>query len=259
MLSHNSSFRAVEPPVKSEKKSDQNRDANAGLSDDSSKKANESKDENTAEARREQVRLEEEAEQIKQLAARDREVRAHEMAHMAVGGQYAGSASYQYERGPDGINYAVGGEVPISTGKENTPEATISKAQIIRRAALAPAEPSPQDRRVAAQATTLEVNARKEIVAEQRKQAEEAKSEKDAVEANASGKAAEKDPVGDSVGNVEPAGKSAQTSPANQYNVNTISSLPSPFPGSTEGRLLQSISNSAVNSHSPGSILQQIA
>src|SRR5690606_10089244 len=82
-----------------------------------------------------------------------------------VGGQYAGAAVYQYERGPNGVNYAVGGEVPISTSEEATPEATLRlrKAQIIQRAALAPAEPSPQDRRIAAVAARMEAVARAEI------------------------------------------------------------------------------------------------
>ncbi len=113
---------------------------------------------------------------IKALAARDREVRAHEQAHMAVGGQYAGSASYTYERGPNGVNYAVGGEVPISTGKAATPEQTLQKAQVVRRAALAPAEPSATDRQVAAEATRMEAQARKDIaLARQREVQEEAK------------------------------------------------------------------------------------
>lgn len=101
--------------------------------------------------------------QIQALAARDREVRAHEQAHVAAGGQYAGAPVYQFERGPNGVSYAVGGEVPISTGAEATPEATLRKAQIIRRAALAPAEPSSQDRSVAAMASRLETSARVEI------------------------------------------------------------------------------------------------
>jgi hypothetical protein len=101
--------------------------------------------------------------QVQTLSARDREVRAHEQAHVAAGGQYAGAPVYQYERGPNGVSYAVGGEVPISTGAEATPEATLRKAQIIRRAALAPSEPSPQDRSVAAMASRLETSARAEI------------------------------------------------------------------------------------------------
>lgn len=109
--------------------------------------------------------------QIQQLSARDREVRNHERAHAAVGGQYAGAPRYQFERGPDGINYAVGGEVSISAGGvSGNPQATIDKAQLIRRAALAPAEPSAQDRKVAAQATQMEAAARVELSTIQREE-----------------------------------------------------------------------------------------
>lgn len=103
---------------------------------------------------------------IAELAARDREVRAHEAAHAAVGGQYASAPSYSFERGPDGVSYAVSGEVSISTSAiPNDPEATIAKAQIIQAAANAPAEPSGQDRQVAAQAAQLEQQARADLVA----------------------------------------------------------------------------------------------
>lgn len=115
---------------------------------------------------REQKQQEQEQKVLAELATRDREVRAHEQAHAAVGGQYAGSPTYSFERGPDGVNYAVGGEVSIDTSPvPNDPEATLRKAQVIRAAASAPAEPSPQDRRVAAQAASLENEARAEIAA----------------------------------------------------------------------------------------------
>ena len=114
----------------------------------------------------EQKQQEREQKILAELATRDREVRAHEQAHAAVGGQYAGSPTYSFERGPDGVNYAVGGEVSIDTSPvPNDPEATLRKAQVIRAAASAPAEPSPQDRRVAAQAASLENEARAEIAA----------------------------------------------------------------------------------------------
>lgn len=101
---------------------------------------------------------------IADLVARDREVRAHEQAHAAAGGQYAGSPTYSFVKGPDGLNYAVGGEVSIDTSPvSGDPEATLRKAQVIRAAASAPAEPSPQDRRVAAQAASLEADARVEL------------------------------------------------------------------------------------------------
>lgn len=98
-----------------------------------------------------------------ELSKRDREVRAHEQAHMAAGGMYAGGATYQYERGPNGVSYAVGGEVSISTGEGATPAESLRKAQVIRSAALAPANPSSQDRRVAAMATQMETQARSDI------------------------------------------------------------------------------------------------
>jgi len=108
-----------------------------------------------------------ELEAIKELAARDREVRSHEQAHAAVGGQFAGSPVYQYTRGPDGISYAVSGEVSINTSPiPGDPHATLAKAQLIRRAAHAPIDPSPQDRQVAAAAARMEADALAEIRAQ---------------------------------------------------------------------------------------------
>lgn len=102
--------------------------------------------------------------QLSELKARDREVRAHEAAHQAVGGQYAGAISYVYQRGPDGAQYAVGGEVSIDTAPiDGDPQATIEKMRTVRAAALAPAEPSPQDRAVAAQAMQIMLQAQSDL------------------------------------------------------------------------------------------------
>jgi hypothetical protein len=108
--------------------------------------------------------LKAEQEQTQELAARDREVRAHEQAHASVAGQYAKGISYTYQRGPDGVSYAIGGEVQIDTSPiPGDPEATLRKAQQLRRAANAPAEPSSQDARVAALAAQMEQQARLEL------------------------------------------------------------------------------------------------
>lgn len=106
---------------------------------------------------------------VMQLKSRDMEVRAHEQAHVAAGGQYVTSgASYAYQTGPDGKRYAVGGEVGIDTSPiSGDPQATLAKAQQVRAAALAPAEPSSQDMRVAAQATQMAAQARAELAASQ--------------------------------------------------------------------------------------------
>lgn len=108
----------------------------------------------------------EQLKELQQLKARDREVRVHEMAHLsAAGGLATSGATFTYQRGPDGGSYAIGGEVKIDTSSGSTPEETIRKAQTIRAAALAPAEPSGQDRAVAAQAMQMETQARAEQAA----------------------------------------------------------------------------------------------
>jgi hypothetical protein len=125
----------------------------------------------------EELQLEQELQQIKELKARDTEVRTHEQAHAAVGGQYAGSPSYEYQRGPDGTNYAVGGEVPIDVGVINgDPQATIDKMQTVRAAALAPAEPSGADRAIAADATQKIAAAQAELASADDEDSSEDKS-----------------------------------------------------------------------------------
>jgi hypothetical protein len=95
--------------------------------------------------------------QLSKLKARDQQVRSHEAAHMAAGGSLVrGGATYTYQQGPDGGRYAVGGEVTLDTSSvPNDPKATIAKAERIRAAAMAPADPSGQDRAVAAQASAM--------------------------------------------------------------------------------------------------------
>lgn len=107
----------------------------------------------------------EEKKQVDALKKRDQEVRLHEQAHLAAAGAHArGGPSFSYQQGPDGKQYAVGGEVPIDLSPiEGNPHATIQKAETLQRAALAPADPSGTDRRVAAQAATLAIKARQEI------------------------------------------------------------------------------------------------
>ena len=103
---------------------------------------------------------EKQQQRVRQLEVRDKEVRAHEAAHRRAGGSLTGVASFQLERGPDGAMYAIAGEVPIDTSEAATPRATIAKAQAIRRAALAPLDPSNADLVVAARAYAMEAKAR---------------------------------------------------------------------------------------------------
>ncbi|MDR2755417.1 MAG: hypothetical protein LBC20_06890 [Planctomycetaceae bacterium] len=112
----------------------------------------------------------EEEEQVQKLKARDQEVRVHEAAHVAAGGPYVTNGpTYTYQTGPDGKSYAIGGEVGIDTSEvSGNPEATIRKMQTVATAALAPAEPSNQDQKVAAAARQKEVQARAELAQQNR-------------------------------------------------------------------------------------------
>jgi len=106
----------------------------------------------------------EEQAKIDQLKATDTKVRQHEQSHLAIAGGLATSgASYTYERGPNGVNYAVAGEVNINTSPGRTPEETLERARTIQAAALAPADPSGQDRAVAARAMQMAQEAQAEI------------------------------------------------------------------------------------------------
>jgi len=116
--------------------------------------------------------------QIEQLASRDREVRAHEQAHLSAAGNRATSgASFTYTDGPDGQRYATGGEVSINTSPvHGDPEATLRAAELIQRAALAPASPSAQDRQVAAAANAMAQVATVELSQQQAEAVREASS-----------------------------------------------------------------------------------
>jgi hypothetical protein len=79
------------------------------------------------------------------LRAIDHQVRAHEQAHVAAAGPY-------------NPRYAVAGEV------QDDPQATVRKMITVIAAANAPADPSPADRAVAAQAAQALTQAQADLV-----------------------------------------------------------------------------------------------
>ncbi|MBU2978359.1 putative metalloprotease CJM1_0395 family protein [Alteromonas sp. C1M14] len=101
--------------------------------------------------------------EIEQLEQRDQEVRQHEQAHATRGGQYASAPQYDYENGPDGKRYVTDGEVSIDVSEAESPEQTVQKMEQVRAAALAPAEPSAQDLKVASEATRIAAEARQAL------------------------------------------------------------------------------------------------
>lgn len=116
----------------------------------------------------------EQKQELTELKNRDTEVKAHEQAHRgAAAGISASAPSYDYETGPDGKKYAVGGEVSISFVEGNSPEENIANAQVMKSAALAPANPSAQDRSVARHADSIIAQNKEELIKEKTQPTEE--------------------------------------------------------------------------------------
>ena len=102
--------------------------------------------------------------QLRALKKADAEVRTHEQAHKTAGGPYAGNIHLEFTTGPDGRRYATSGDVPIDASPvPGNPAATITKLDQVKRAALAPQNPSPEDRAVAAQADAAKAQAESEL------------------------------------------------------------------------------------------------
>ena len=113
----------------------------------------------------------EEQQQVLKLQARDTEVRSHEAAHQAAGGGLTGGASFTYQQGPDGKQYAIGGEVSISTQGGSTPQEAIANARQVIAAAMAPGNPSGQDFAVASSARMMEIKAQQQLSKQQQEEA----------------------------------------------------------------------------------------
>lgn len=139
---------------------------------------------------KEQQLSEEEQKIVKQLQARDLHVKMHEQQHLSAAGAFAvGGPTYHYQTGPDGKAYAIGGEVHLDVSEvPNNPEATIAKAQTLRQAALAPADPSGADRSIAAAASQMEAKARAELLQKNQKEAQLQMKGNDPIQASTSDK-----------------------------------------------------------------------
>ncbi len=156
-----SSYRSVTPPARAE----QEEGSEASRTDESAEQTGREGNSGTNSVSKSGQQLSDsDKQEARDLQRRDQEVRAHEAAHKAAAGRYAtGAASFEYQRGPDGRQYAVGGEVSIDTSRPEDPSEAQSKAQTIQAAALAPAEPSAQDRQVAQAASKMAAEARAEL------------------------------------------------------------------------------------------------
>lgn len=119
----------------------------------------------------------EQKQEVAKMQKTDADVKAHEQAHKAAaGGLNTSAANYQYEEGPDGNKYAVAGDVSISYREGSDPEENLRNAQALKRAALAPADPSSTDKAVASSADAKIAEAQRQI---QEQQQEEQKGSDD--------------------------------------------------------------------------------
>lgn len=180
---------------------------------------------------------------VSELQAADTNVRAHEAAHMAAGGGLTSPASYTYEQGPDNKMYAVAGEVGISTSEGNTPQESLNKAQTIRRAALAPADPSPQDLKVAAQAASMEMSARAQIMQEKMEQNSQNSNNSNETSAGNSN-------VNSTVNSAENSARNSTGNSAGNSNTNSTenSRIPSINHPSSTGGYYAAISDTTISS-----------
>lgn len=122
----------------------------------------------------------EEKQEVAKLKARDTEVKAHEQAHIAAAsGINASAPSYEYQTGPDGKKYAVGGEVNISFTEGGDPASDIAKAEAMKAAALAPAQPSSQDLSVARNADRMISEFREEQAQQKTEEAKDTEKTKE--------------------------------------------------------------------------------
>lgn len=127
-----------------------------------------------SDARIDQLQQSKIEDQVRVLARRDREVKSHEATHKALAGRYAGAPSYEFKKGPDGVLYAFAGSVSIDTSPiPGDSAATLRKAQVIKRAAMGPSDPSAADRAIASAASNMAANASAELAREMQRQREQ--------------------------------------------------------------------------------------
>lgn len=92
---------------------------------------------------------------LQRLQARDAKVRNHEAAHVMAAGGQASLPTYEYQLGPDGRRYAIGGAVNLSILSTGEAGADARQAGRALRAALATGEPSAKDIQAAGKARDL--------------------------------------------------------------------------------------------------------
>jgi len=87
---------------------------------------------------------------LEKFRNKDAEIRTHEQAHASIG-HTTTPISYNYQEGPDGKMYAVGGSVRLETSIPDDPKAAAFKLDMLQKAASGPSNLSGADGAIATQ------------------------------------------------------------------------------------------------------------
>ena len=88
---------------------------------------------------------------LQKFKKQDAEIKSHEQIHASIG-QTTTPISYNYQQGPDGKMYAVGGSVRLDTSMPSDPKAAAFKLDMLQRAASGPSDVSGADVAISSQA-----------------------------------------------------------------------------------------------------------
>lgn len=99
---------------------------------------------------------------VAQLQSRDSAVKQEEKAHAAAAGPYGSAPQYEYQIGPDGKAYAIGGHVDVGVSMTGSAADRDRALATLQNAALAPNAPSGADmaafRQASLQRATAQAN-----------------------------------------------------------------------------------------------------
>ncbi len=89
---------------------------------------------------------------LSKFKAMDAKIKNHEQTHATLG-QTTAPISYNYQQGPDGKLYVVGGSVRLDTSIPNDPKAALNKLDQIQKAASGVDDQSSADLAISTQAS----------------------------------------------------------------------------------------------------------
>ena len=100
---------------------------------------------------------------LQKLKAKDQQIKSHEQTHSALSGANSSNPHYNYQVGPDGKMYAVGGSVTMDTSikidpnNQNSTSNALLKLDQLQKATSSVDEPSSADMSIATKANFMKI------------------------------------------------------------------------------------------------------